>query len=150
MAIDKYKRMSATDMTKLTRTVICSTIEAKEYKSKDAKEKFAKYGTKKYLKVGLNDRISALPPKIPLYNENRTGDEQSYYYGYYERGNEKIATLIKYPEIKRIATIEEIGYNDAVSGIAFNLLPEAIQSSKEYLEGYKKGLEELKTNKKTR
>ena len=149
MEKNKEKKRAA-EMAIRKKGVLCKSIEDESNKTRRAKETYTKYGTSRYTSSGISDRISALPPRISLRDVIKTGDEQSYYYGYYERGTEKLATLIKYPEIKRIATIEEIGYNDAVSGIAFNLLPEAIQSSKEYLEGYKKGLEELKTNKKTR
>ena len=149
MEKNKEKKRAA-EMAIRKKGVLCKSIEDESNKTRRAKEKYTKYGTSRYTSSGISDRISALPPRISLRDVIKTGDEQSYYYGYYERGTEKLATLIKYPEIKRIATIEEIGYNDAVSGIAFNLLPEAIQSSKEYLEGYKQGLEELKTNKKTR
>ena len=49
---------------------------------------------------------------------------------------------IKYPDIERLATIREVGYNDAQdSNISLEELPEEIKSSKEYLEGYKEGLE---------
>ena len=58
---------------------------------------------------------------------------------------------INYPSIVRLAAIREIGYNDAQdSNISLEELPEEIKGSKEYLEGYKKGLEakERKNKKK--
>ena len=51
---------------------------------------------------------------------------------------------IKYPNIARLVTIREVGYNDAQdSNISLEELPEEMKSSQEYLEGYKKGLEEI-------
>ena len=79
---------------------------------------------------------------------NLTGDERSYYYGYYTLGTEKIAIQLKYPDVKRMATIEEIGYNDAKSGISLADLPKEIKENREYLLGYKKALEELLNNNK--
>ena len=76
--------------------------------------------------------------------QNLSGDERSYYYGYYVLASEKIAIQIKYPNIARLVTIREVGYNDAQdSNISLEELPEEMKSSKEYLEGYKKGLEEI-------
>lgn len=121
------------------------------------KEKYKEKGTGIYVGRGANDRLSAKAynyVSIDPYGASdgikpRTGNEQSYYYGYYERGTEKLSLLIDHPEISRLASIEEVAYNDALNGIELDSLPENIKSSKEYLEGYKKGLEE-KLNKKSR
>ena len=121
------------------------------------KEKYKEKGTGIYIGRGANDRLSAKGynyVSIDPYGASdgikpRTGNEQSYYYGYYERGTEKLSLLIDHPEISRLASIEEVAYNDALNGIELDSLPENIKSSKEYLEGYKKGLEE-KLNKKSR
>lgn len=121
------------------------------------KEKYKEKGTGIYIGRGANDRLSAKAynyVSIDPYGASdgikpRTGNEQSYYYGYYERGTEKLSLLIDHPEISRLASIEEVAYNDALNGIELDSLPENIKSSKEYLEGYKKGLEE-KLNKKSR
>ena len=121
------------------------------------KEKYKEKGTGIYIGRGANDRLSAKAynyVSIDPYGASdgikpRTGNEQSYYYGYYERGTEKLSLLIDHPEISRWASIEEVAYNDALNGIELDSLPENIKSSKEYLEGYKKGLEE-KLNKKSR
>ena len=122
-----------------------------------AQEEYREKGTKKYFKNGIMDRLSAKPYDFSLIDpkkasndiNNLTGDERSYYYGYYVLASEKIAMQIKYPSIKRLAQIGEIGYNDAQdSNISLEDLPEEIKGSKEYLEGYKKGLEEkIKKNK---
>ena len=121
------------------------------------KEKYKEKGTGIYVGRGANDRLSAKAynyVSIDPYGASdgikpRTGNEQSYYYGYYERGTEKLSLLIDHPEISRLASIEDVAYNDALNGIELDSLPENIKSSKEYLEGYKKGLEE-KLNKKSR
>ena len=121
------------------------------------KEKYKEKGTGIYIGRGANDRLSAKAynyVSIDPYGASdgikpRTGNEQSYYYGYYERGTEKLSLLIDHPEISRLASIEEVAYNDALNGIELDSLPENIKSSKEYLEDYKKGLEE-KLNKKSR
>lgn len=121
------------------------------------KEKYKEKGTGIYVGRGANDRLSAKAynyVSIDPYGASdgikpRTGNEQSYYYGYYKRGTEKLSLLIDHPEISRLASIEEVAYNDALNGIELDSLPENIKSSKEYLEGYKKGLEE-KLNKKSR
>ena len=55
---------------------------------------------------------------------------------------------LKYPDVKRMATIEEIGYNDAKNGISLADLPKEIKENREYLLGYKKALEELLNNNK--
>lgn len=78
-------------------------------------------GTKKYTNKGMLDRLSAEPydfssiepTKASNDINNLTGDEKSYYYGYYVLASEKIAMQIKYPDIERLATIREVGYNDA-------------------------------------
>lgn len=121
------------------------------------KEKYKAKGTGIYIGRGTNDRLSAKGynyVNIDPYGASdgikpRTGNEQSYYYGYYERGTEKLSLLIDHPEISKLASIEEVAYNDALNGIELDSLPENIKSSKEYLEGYKKGLEEI-ANKKSR
>ena len=69
------------------------------------------------------------------------GDIKSYQYGYYTRSMEKLASIIKYPEIRPDLDIEAIGYNDAQDiNISFELLPQEVQNCKAYLEGYRKGL----------
>ena len=47
-----------------------------------------------------------------------------------------------------VRTIEEIGYNDAKSGISLADLPKEIKENREYLLGYKRALEELLNNNK--
>ena len=121
-----------------------------------AQKEYQTRGTKKYTKEGIIDRLSAKPYNFSLIaprkssrdGVNLTGDERSYYYGYYTLGTEKIAIQLKYPDVKRMATIEEIGYNDAKSGISLADLPKEIKENREYLLGYKKALEELLNNNK--
>lgn len=86
-----------------------------------AQEEYRERGTKKYIKKGTMDRLSAKPYDFSSIDprkasndlNNLTGDERSYYYGYYILASEKIAMQIKYPSIVRLAAIREIGYNDA-------------------------------------
>lgn len=105
------------------------------------------------------DRLTAKPYNFssidPIKASNDiqslSGDERSYYYGYYVLASEKIAIQIKYPSIARLVTIREVGYNDAQdNNISLEELPEEMKSSKEYLEGYKKGLEEMQKEHKRR
>ena len=85
------------------------------------KEKYKAKGTGIYIGRGTNDRLSAKGynyVSIDPYGASdgikpRTGNEQSYYYGYYVLASEKIAIQIKYPNIARLVTIREVGYNDA-------------------------------------
>lgn len=121
-----------------------------------AQKEYQTRGTKKYTKEGIIDRLSAKPYNFSLIaprkssrdGVNLTGDERSYYYGYYTLGTEKIAIQLKYPDVKRMATIEKIGYNDAKNGISLADLPIEIKENREYLLGYKKALEELLNNNK--
>ena len=124
-----------------------------------AQKEYRERGTKKYISNGTMDRLSAKPydfisidPKKASSDiNNLTGDERSYYYGYYILASEKIAMQIKYPSIVRLAPIGEIGYNDAQdSNISLEDLPEEIKGSKEYLEGYKEGLEAKVRRNKTK
>ena len=102
-----------------------------------AQKEYQTRGTKKYTKEGIIDRLSAKPYNFSLIaprkssrdGVNLTGDERSYYYGYYTLGTEKIAIQLKYPDVKRMATIEEIGYNDAKSGISLADLPIEIKEN---------------------
>ena len=102
-----------------------------------AQKEYQTRGTKKYTKEGIIDRLSAKPYNFSLIaprkssrdGVNLTGDERSYYYGYYTLGTEKIAIQLKYPDVKRMATIEEIGYNDAKNGISLADLPIEIKEN---------------------
>lgn len=121
-------------------------------------EEYKLKGTKKYIGEGIADRLSARPYNFvsqkhqssdsTLDKNTLTGDERSYYYGYYILATEKISLQIKYPDIKRLASFEEIGYNDAKCGIPLEDLPLEIKENSEYLMGYKKALEEISKNTK--
>ena len=61
-----------------------------------AQEEYKLKGTKKYTREGVADRLSAkpynfsaiCPQKASIDGTNLTGDERSYYYGYYILANE--------------------------------------------------------------
>lgn len=115
-----------------------------------AKQNYAERGTKRFISEGAEDRLCAVPYNINNLEKHRLkraltiveGDITSYHYGYYIRGVEKLVNIIKYPEIKPGLDIEAIGYNDSQDeNINIELLPEEIKNCKEYLIGYKKGLE---------
>lgn len=115
-----------------------------------AKQNYAERGTKRFISEGAEDRLCAIPYNINNLEKHRSkrvltiveGDITSYHYGYYIRGVEKLVNIIKYPEIKPGLDIEAIGYNDSQDeNINIELLPEEIKNCKEYLIGYKKGLE---------
>lgn len=115
-----------------------------------AKQKYVEKGTKRFISEGAEDRLCAVPYNINNLEKHRSkraltiveGDIISYHYGYYIRGVEKLVNIIKYPEIKPGLDIEAIGYNDSQDeNINIELLPEEIKNCKEYLIGYKKGLE---------
>lgn len=63
-----------------------------------AQKEYQTRGTKKYTKEGIIDRLSAKPYNFSLIaprkssrdGVNLTGDERSYYYGYYTLGTEKL------------------------------------------------------------
>ena len=109
-----------------------------------AQKEYQTRGTKKYTKEGIIDRLSAKPYNFSLIaprkssrdGVNLTGDERSYYYGYYTLGTEKIAIQLKYPDVKRVATIEEIGYNDAKSGISLADLAKEIKENRNGISWY--------------
>lgn len=115
-----------------------------------SKQNYAERGTKRFISEGAEDRLCAVPYNINNLEKHRSkrvltiveGDITSYHYGYYIRGVEKLVNIIKYPEIKPGLDIEAIGYNDSQDeNINIELLPEEIKNCKEYLIGYKKGLE---------
>ncbi len=132
--------------------MLASQFDVENIKKTKIQESYRLKGTKKYVKKGIMDRLTAKPYNFTSIDpikasndiQNLSGDERSYYYGYYVLASEKIAIQIKYPNIARLVTIREVGYNDAQdSNISLEELPEEMKSSKEYLEGYKKGLEEI-------
>lgn len=80
-----------------------------------------------------------------------SADEKSYHYGYYERANEILVLKVSHPEIRSQASLYDIGYNDSENNISLEDIPKEIKNNKEYLEGYKMGLEKLaKGNNVTR
>ena len=57
-----------------------------------AKEIYAKYGTGRLISEGTVARLSGVP--YPNLNKVSQGDAQSFYYGYYDRGNTNLMILI--------------------------------------------------------
>mgnify|MGYP004685462959 FL=1 len=157
MAIDKYRKQSLADQNKHIREGIIEQMDNDARKIKDAKEYYAKRGSGKFTNEGAEDRLSAVPYNESTLEKHKNkkgiriisqGDIKSYQYGYYTRSMEKLASIIKYPEIRPNLDIEAIDYNDAQDiNINIELLPQEVQNCKEYLIGYKKG---LKINSKKR
>lgn len=129
-----------------------SIILGRERQIKDAKTKYEEKGTTRFINEGAEERLSAIPfdlNNLEAYRKTKgikvvtEGDIKSYYYGYYIRSVEKLVTIIKHPEIRPNIDIEAIGYNDSQDkNINIELLPQEIKTCKEYLLGYKKGLED--------
>ena len=111
--------------------MLASQFDVENIKKTKIQESYRLKGTKKYVKKGIMDRLTAKP-----YNFSSIDPIKA--------SNDIQNIQIKYPNIARLVTIREVGYNDAQdSNISLEELPEEMKSSKEYLEGYKKGLEEI-------
>ena len=161
MAIEQTSEKISGTRPTLTRNEISvhktSIILTQERQKDDAIARYEEKGTTRFINDGAEDRLSAVPYNESTLEKHKNkkgimvisqGDIKSYQYGYYTRSMEKLASIIKYPEIRPDLDIEAIGYNDAQDiNINIELLPQEVQNCKEYLIGYKKG---LKINSKKR
>ncbi len=161
MAIEQTSEKISGTRPTLTRNEIsvhkASIILTQERQKDDAIARYEEKGTTRFINDGAEDRLSAVPYNESILEKHKNkkgiriisqGDIKSYQYGYYTRSMEKLASIIKYPEIRPDLDIEAIGYNDAQDiNINIELLPQEVQNCKEYLIGYKKG---LKINSKKR
>ncbi|MGN1311729.1 MAG: hypothetical protein ACI4U4_01800 [Bacilli bacterium] len=119
-----------------------------------AKENIKKYGTSpEKMEQGKNDRLAGLSlegNKYDIEDIKNEGELISYEYGYKDQANRMLMIGIlnkKYTS----QSLMMIGYNDARdSHIIFNDLPETIRNCLEYLEGYRRGLEEEQVKEKHR
>ena len=118
------------------------------------KENIKKYGTSpKKMEQGKNDRLAGLSlegNKYDIEDIKNEGELISYEYGYKDQANRMLMIGIlnkKYTS----QSLMMIGYNDARDEhIIFNDLPETIKNCPEYLEGYRRGLEEEQAKGKHR
>lgn len=120
-------------------------VETQKHHAEVAKLNFVKYGTGKLIPEGTVARLSGVP--YPKLKNVSSGDSQSFYYGYYDRGNTNIRILIEtgstniplltdnitkvYQEINKTFGLkkkempyeelnEEIKYNEILRVIGFN------------------------------
>lgn len=110
--------------------------ETQKHHEENAKAKYAKYGTGKLISEGTVARLSGVP--YPKLKNVSSGDAQSFYYGYYDRGNTNIRILIEtgntsiplltdnivktYQEINKIFGLEtkEMSYEDLDEETKYN------------------------------
>lgn len=67
--------------------------EGNKHHAETVQSNFAKYGTGKLAPEGTVARLSGVP--YPKLKNMSSGDTQSFYYGYYDRGNTNIRILIE-------------------------------------------------------
>lgn len=126
------------------------TMFTRKRNEENAKRAFNERGTGKFTKFGVDSRLRGdrYDESILMdVNESfvvTSGDVKSYYYGYYVRANEIIASKVVNSEVRSDIDIGTIGYNDAVNGVSFDMLPDKVKNCNDYLIGYKKGLEDKK------
>ena len=159
MAIDRYYKQSKADINKPVREGMMSKIDTEAQKEKLQKERYEERGSGRYVGKGFEDRLSARrynyekinPLDVRKEGTTMSADEKSYHYGYYERANEILVLKVSHPEIRSQASLYDIGYNDSENNISLEDISKEIKNNKEYLEGYKMGLEKLaKGNNVTR
>lgn len=131
------------------------TMEAQNRKEENYKKNRAKYGTSpELMKKGNDDRLLGLSltkeDRYDIEKVKNEGELTSYNRGYIELSNRMIQVGIISKKYTKDSLVR-IGYNDAKDEhILFEDLPSQVKEDIYYLEGYKKGLEELQKNMKHR
>lgn len=133
---------------------LASNMIAEENQKEKRKQNLKKYGTSpEKMEKGKNDRLAGLSlegNKYDIEDIKNEGELISYEYGYKDQANRMLMIGIlnkKYTS----QSLMMIGYNDARDEhIIFNDLPETIRNCPEYLEGYRRGLEEEQAKEKHR
>lgn len=143
---NKFKSQKNTTYTrKEVSHLEASKVATDKHHAEIAKSNFAKYGTGKLTSEGTVARLSGI--SYPNLDNITDGDRQSFYYGYYDRGNTNIKILIEtgstsiplltdnimkvYQEINRIFGLnkkempyeeldDETKYNEILRVIGFN------------------------------
>ena len=120
--------------------------EARDKALTKKEERNRKLGCKpgEIIKEGSTDRISAIP-----YNDSKYSDiikQNAYREGFFNHGNQELLGKL---EILTEEDLEDIGYNDYLSGVEFKALPNKVCLHPNYLSGYMKAALTLK-KKKTR
>lgn len=133
---------------------LTSNMIAEENQKEKRKQNLKKYGTSpEKMEKGKNDRLAGLSLEGNKYDIDEIKNENeliSYEYGYKEQANRMLMIGILDKNYTP-QSLMMIGYNDARdSHIIFNDLPETIRNCPEYLEGYRRGLEEEQTKSKHR
>ena len=133
---------------------LASNMIAEENQKEKRKQNLKKYGTRpEKMEQGKNDRLAGLSLEGNKYDIDEIKNENeliSYEYGYKEQANRMLMIGILDKNYTP-QSLMMIGYNDARdSHIIFNDLPETIRNCPEYLEGYRRGLEEEQTKSKHR
>ena len=133
---------------------LASNMIAEENQKEKRKQNLKKYGTSpEKMEKGKNDRLAGLSLEGNKYDIDEIKNENeliSYEYGYKEQANRMLMIGILDKNYTP-QSLMMIGYNDARdSHIIFNDLPETIRNCPEYLEGYRRGLEEEQAKEKHR
>lgn len=136
---------------------ISDKIIAEEKKASSAQTNFQKYGnSKEYIELGKKERLSVMTDfsikerTLEDITKLKQGEVLAYHYGYTEAANRLLIIGINDNNFTE-EQLCHIGYVDSLDqNIEFEELPSTIKENKDYLIGYKKGLEELKTKNKHR
>lgn len=91
---------------------------------------------------GSNDRISGVP-----YDDNKYSDvikQNAYRDGFFRHGTQKI--LGKLEQLTE-EDLEDIGYNDYISGVDYQALPDKVSENQNYIAGYLKATYIQKSNR---
>lgn len=85
------------------------------------------------IKEGSTDRLSGVP-----YNDNKYDEvtkQNAYREGFFKHGNQEILGKL---EKLSDADLEDIGYNDCISGVEYQTLPNKVCLNPNYITGYMK------------
>lgn len=85
------------------------------------------------IKEGSTDRLSGVP-----YNDNKYDEvtkQNAYREGFFNHGNQEILGKL---ETLTEADLEDIGYNDCISGVEYQTLPNRVSLNPNYIAGYMK------------
>lgn len=134
---DKKGKISQID-----RKSIARYISYKWESDKTREETLIKKGTRNrklghnpgiIIQEGSTDRISGVP-----YNDNKYDEvtkQNAYSEGFFIHGNQELLGKL---EILSEEDLEDIGYNDCISGVEYQTLPNKVSLNPNYIAGYMK------------